>query len=106
MIQVSLALRCSSIRDATRDEVVEYSGMTIQELVEAGSRGAAVEKMRDCIQVYVKKLYEEGTIQGLIAIGGAEGSVIARAAMDGTAAGRFPRLPFRQLRPANTCSAT
>jgi uncharacterized protein (UPF0261 family) len=30
----------------------------------------------------VKKLYEEGTIQGLIAIGGAEGSVIARAAMD------------------------
>ena len=25
--------------DATRDDVVEYSGMTIQELVEAGSRG-------------------------------------------------------------------
>jgi uncharacterized protein (UPF0261 family) len=68
--------------DVTRDEVVEYSGMTIKELVEAGSRGAAVEKMRDCIQAYVKKLYEEGTIQGLIAIGGAEGSVIARAAMD------------------------
>ncbi len=68
--------------DATRDDVVEYSGFTIQELVEAGSRGAAVEKMRDCIQAYVKKLHEEGAIQGLIAIGGAEGSVIARAAMD------------------------
>jgi len=68
--------------DVTRDEVVEHSGMTIKELVEAGSRGAAVEKMRDCIQFYVKKLHEDGTIQGLIAIGGAEGSVIARAAMD------------------------
>jgi uncharacterized protein (UPF0261 family) len=68
--------------DVSRDEVVEYSGMTIEELVETGSRGAAVEKMRDCIQAYVKKLHEEGTIQGLIAIGGAEGSVIARAAMD------------------------
>jgi len=68
--------------DVTRDEVVEHSGMTIKELVDAGSRGAAVEKMRDCIQAYVMKLYEEGAIKGLIAIGGAEGSVIARAAMD------------------------
>jgi uncharacterized protein (UPF0261 family) len=68
--------------DITRDQVVAHSGKTIRELVDAGSRGAAVEKMRDCIQAYVKKLYEDGTIQGLIAIGGAEGSVIARAAMD------------------------
>jgi uncharacterized protein (UPF0261 family) len=70
------------VPDITRDEVAGYSGMTIQELINAGSRGAAVEKMRDCIQAYVKKLYEEKTIQGLIAIGGAEGSVIARAAME------------------------
>ena len=68
--------------DVTRVELAEYSGFTIKELVEAGSRGAAVEKMRDCVQAYVKKLYEEGKIRGLIAIGGAEGSVIARAAMD------------------------
>jgi uncharacterized protein (UPF0261 family) len=68
--------------DVTRDEVVEYSGFKIKALVEAGSRGAAVEKMRDCIQAYVRRLHEEDRIQGLIAIGGAEGSVIARAAMD------------------------
>lgn len=68
--------------DVTRVELAEYSGFTIKDLVEAGSRGAAVEKMRDCIHTYVKKLYDEGRIQGLIAIGGAEGSVIARAAMD------------------------
>ena len=68
--------------DVSRDEVTAFSGMNIKELVEAGSRGAAVEKMRDCIHAYVKKLYKENRIQGLIAIGGAEGSVIARAAMD------------------------
>ncbi len=68
--------------DVTRVEVVEYSGLTIKELVEAGSRGAAVAKMRDCIHSFIKKLYKENRIQGLIAIGGAEGSVIARAAMD------------------------
>ena len=68
--------------DVTRDEVVEYSGLAIKELVEAGSRGAAVEKMRDCIHAYLKMLYKENKIQGLIGIGGAEGSVIARAAMD------------------------
>ncbi len=68
--------------DVTKDELAGYSGFTIKDLVEAGSRGAAVEKMRDCIHAYVKKLYDEGKIQGLIAIGGAEGSVIARAAME------------------------
>ena len=70
------------VPDVTRDQVAEYSGVTIRELVNAGSRGAAVEKMRDCIHAYVKKLYQEGKVNGLIAIGGAEGSVIARAAMD------------------------
>ena len=70
------------VPDVTRDQVAEYCGTTIKELVNAGSRGAAVEKMRDCIHAYVHKLYEESKIQGLIAIGGAEGSVIARAAMD------------------------
>ncbi len=70
------------VPDISRDQVAEHSGLTIKELVDAGSRGAAVEKMRDCIQAYVKKLYQEGVIEGLIAIGGAEGSVIARAAMD------------------------
>ena len=70
------------VPDVSRDQVAEYSGVTMRELVDAGSRGAAVEKMRDCIHAYVKKLYAEGEIKGLIAIGGAEGSVIARAAMD------------------------
>ena len=70
------------VPEVTRDQVAGYSGFTIKELVDAGSRGAAVEKMRDCIHAYVKKLYEEKKIQGLIAVGGAEGSVIARAAMD------------------------
>jgi len=68
--------------DVTREELAEYSGYTIKDLVEAGSRGAAVEKMRDCVHAYMTKLYKEGKIRGLIAIGGAEGSVIARAAMD------------------------
>ena len=70
------------VPEVTRDQVAGYSGLTIKELVDAGSRGAAVEKMRDCIHAYVKKLYAEKKIQGLIAVGGAEGSVIARAAMD------------------------
>ena len=70
------------VPEVTRDQVAGYSGLTIKELVDAGSRGAAVEKMRDCIHAYVKKLFAEKKIQGLIAVGGAEGSVIARAAMD------------------------
>jgi uncharacterized protein (UPF0261 family) len=70
------------VPEVTRDQVAGYSGLTIKKLVDAGSRGAAVEKMRDCIHAYVKKLFAEKKIQGLIAVGGAEGSVIARAAMD------------------------
>ena len=70
------------VPDISRDQVVEHSGLTIKQLIDTGSRGAAVEKMRDCIHAYVEMLYEDDAIQGLIAIGGAEGSVIARAAMD------------------------
>ena len=70
------------VPEVTRDQVAGYSGLTIKELVDAGSRGAAVEKMRDCIHAYVKKLFAEKKIQGLIAVGGAEGSIIAQAAMD------------------------
>ncbi len=70
------------VPDVSRGQVAAHSGVTIRELVNACSRGAAVEKMRDCIHAYVEKLYHEGVIDGLIAIGGVEGSVIARTAMD------------------------
>jgi uncharacterized protein (UPF0261 family) len=70
------------VPDVSRHQVAGHSGRTIAEMVAAGSRGAAVEIMRDCVHAYVGKLYAEGAIQGLISAGGAEGSVIARAAMD------------------------
>ena len=83
--------------DVSRHRIAEYSGKTIAQMIAAGSRGAAVEMMRDCAHAYVEKMHREGTIQGLIAMGGAEGSVIARAAMDALPLG-VPKLTISNHR--------
>lgn len=70
------------VPDFSKHEVAAAVDMTIDQVKAPGSRGAAVEKMSLGVHALVKKLHSEGELQGLIAIGGAEGSIIARAAMD------------------------
>jgi uncharacterized protein (UPF0261 family) len=88
--------------DVSRHRIAEYSGKTIAQMIAAGSRGAAVEMMRDCAHAYVEKMHREGTIQGLIAMGGAEGSVIARAAMDALPLG-VPKLTISTIASGRHC---
>lgn len=69
------------IPDVTRDEVAQAGGHTIAELIATGTRGIAVEGMRQGIGKIIGKLYREGRIHGALSIGGAEGSVLAAEAM-------------------------
>jgi uncharacterized protein (UPF0261 family) len=68
--------------DYSKHEVAAAVNLTIDQVKAPGSRGAAVEKMSLGVHELIKKLHTEGKLHGLIAIGGAEGSIIARAAMD------------------------
>src|SRR5688572_22144483 len=67
--------------DFSRQKVAEAAGSTIELLRNAGSRGKAVEQMLKGVRKIAEELYAQNRIDGVIALGGAEGSVLATAAM-------------------------
>lgn len=67
--------------DITRAEVAQAAGSTIDALRNAGTRGKAVEEMLKGVRAIALHLHAQGRIQGVAALGGAEGSVLAAAAM-------------------------
>lgn len=67
--------------DITRAEAATYAGFTIEALRNAGSRGKAVEGMREALKVLTRKLYAQGRLDAITSMGGAEGAVMGAAAM-------------------------
>jgi uncharacterized protein (UPF0261 family) len=67
--------------DFSRHKVAEAAGSTIDKLRNAGSRGKAVEEMLKGVRAIAEELHALKKIDGVIALGGAEGSVLATAAM-------------------------
>ncbi len=86
--------------DITKHEVASAASYTIEGLIARGSRGAAVEGIREGVEIVVRRLHEHNKIQGLLAIGGAEGSVIAGAAMDALPLG-IPKLTVSPIASGN-----
>ena len=70
-------IRC----DITRRAVAEAAGTTLEALRHAGSRGKAVEGMREGARRIARRLAGEARIHGAISLGGAEGAVLAAAVM-------------------------
>lgn len=70
-------IRC----DLTRAMVARAAGTTLEALRNAGSRGKAVEGMREGARRVARDLADQGRVHGAIALGGAEGAVLAAAAM-------------------------
>lgn len=67
--------------DFSRECVAEAAGTTIDALRSAGTRGKAVEEMLKGVRAIALDLYTQGRLHGVAALGGAEGSVLAAAAM-------------------------
>jgi uncharacterized protein (UPF0261 family) len=67
--------------DIDHAELARYGGTTIEALQSAGSRGKAVDGMREALKVLTRELYTEGRIDALVSMGGAEGAVMGAAAM-------------------------
>jgi uncharacterized protein (UPF0261 family) len=77
--------------DITRRTVAEAAGSTIDALRESGTRGKAVEEMLKGVRALTLELATAGRIQGVVSLGGAEGAVLAAAAMKQLPIG-FPKL--------------
>ena len=82
-------IRC----DITRRAVAEAAGTTLEALRHAGSRGKAVEGMREGARRIARRLAGEARIHGAISLGGAEGAACASEARGGRGAGRRPGGP-------------
>ena len=66
--------------DIRREKIAELGGIPFDEITNAGSRGAAVEKMAAALKTALSVLYQDGKLDGVLCIGGA-GSFIAAPAM-------------------------
>ncbi len=67
--------------DISRAEAARYGGTTIEALQQAGSRGKAIHGMREALKVLTRTLYQEGRLDAIVSMGGAEGAVMGAAAM-------------------------
>lgn len=67
--------------DIDHATVARYGGTTIEALQNAGSRGRAVDGMRDALKNLTLSLYQEGKLDAVVGMGGAEGAVMGAAAM-------------------------
>ncbi|MCM3747048.1 Tm-1-like ATP-binding domain-containing protein [Paenibacillus pasadenensis] len=67
--------------DLSRHEVAAASGTTIGDLLAAGDKNAAIEAMTRGLERLALRLYGEGRLDGLLSIGGVQGTMMATAAM-------------------------
>jgi uncharacterized protein (UPF0261 family) len=66
--------------DITRREVAAAAGADFDALVAARDRGAAITAMAEGAEVVVRRLHEEGRLDGALALGGTGGTSIATRA--------------------------
>jgi uncharacterized protein (UPF0261 family) len=69
------------VADVSRAAVAEAAGYTIDQVREAGSRGSAVEMMREGVRAVCLRLHAQGRLQGALCLGGAEGALLGAYAM-------------------------
>lgn len=79
------------VADLSRQEVARAAGSDIDVLRNAGTRGKAIEEMLKGVRKLSLDLYKAGKIHGVVSLGGAEGAVLAAAAMKVLPIG-FPKL--------------
>lgn len=77
--------------DISRQEVARAAGKDIDQIRNAGSRGAAVEEMMRGVATICRRLYDEGRCHGIVSLGGAEGAVLASSGMQSLPVG-VPKL--------------
>jgi uncharacterized protein (UPF0261 family) len=69
------------VPDIDRATAATYAGTTIDALRNAGSRGRAVDGMREALKKLTLELYQKGQLDAIVSMGGAEGAVMGAAAM-------------------------
>jgi len=69
------------VPDITHQQSATYAGSDLESMRSAGSRGKAVDMMRESLQHLVGELYQNGKLDAAVCMGGAEGAVMGATAM-------------------------
>lgn len=81
----TLLLDVGTFSDAESDippaEVAQAAGHDLQQLRDSGDRGAAMDAMADGAATMLLRLFDEGKVDGVLALGGSGGSSVASRAM-------------------------
>jgi uncharacterized protein (UPF0261 family) len=77
--------------DISRRAVARAAGHSLDEVRDAGSRGAAVALMREGVREIVVRQFADGHIRGVLCLGGAEGALLGATAMQALPVG-VPKL--------------
>jgi uncharacterized protein (UPF0261 family) len=86
--------------DIGRQEVALAGGRSIEQLLAAGDRGEAIRTMMEGAAVLTRSLYDRGKIQGVLSIGGAQGTLIGTTAMRGLPVG-VPKVMLSTMASGN-----
>lgn len=70
-----------NITEITRDQVARAGGASIDELLASRDKGKCISTMLKGASVLSRRLYDAGEFQGILSIGGAQGTDIGTAAM-------------------------
>jgi uncharacterized protein (UPF0261 family) len=73
--------------DVGRHEVALAGGRSVEELIAAEDRGGAIRTMMNGAAALTRSLYDGGKIQGVLSLGGAQGTLIGTTAMRGLPVG-------------------
>jgi uncharacterized protein (UPF0261 family) len=87
--------------DVSHQEVAAAAGADVTALAEAGDRGAAVDAMGRGAAEVVRRLHEEGRLDGILSVGGSGNSSIAAQAMRAVPVG-VPKLIISTLASGDT----
>jgi len=87
--------------DISRHEVAAASGLDLAALTAARDRGRAVSAMADAAAIIVRRLYDEGRCDGVLAAGGSGNTAIATKAMRALPVG-VPKLMVSTMAAGDT----
>jgi uncharacterized protein (UPF0261 family) len=80
-MDTGILLESGTVTDINRHQVAKAGGSSIREMVASGDKGKCIDAMRKGACALSRKLYDAGEFQGVISIGGAQGTDIGTATM-------------------------
>src|SRR5258708_16192034 len=87
--------------NTSRHDVAAAAGVDLDALTAARDRGRAVSAMASAAAIVVRKLYDEGRCDGVLAAGGSGNTAIATMAMPALPVG-VPNLMLSTMPPRHT----